>query len=308
LDIPIAYLEAFLEILNTQNKYKLKSKLVLTANAHFYNEFFKIWVANQISAGSQLITLEHGSGIPTKFSFMDLEEDIAFKKATWCKPYHSKHIQLPPSKHIDTQFLAPATHSREFLSILGYASPRYGHRAQSMPHAGQTLTGVDIILLLINSLNLNIANKVKVRPYPNNDWNISDRFSDILGPKRVSNNENYYNFLNNSKLILSTYPLTNLSESFLTGIPTVMLYKECHWETRPEFTLLIEKMKKANIIFTDPAAAALHINRHWDNLLDWWGTSTIQDAVNSYKQECLSADDISIQPWFDFIEKLTCPS
>ena len=66
-DIPIAYLEGYTLIKTTTQKIANAEK-IFTANAYIANEIFKIWAAEQSSAGAKLIISSHGQAFYSLFS------------------------------------------------------------------------------------------------------------------------------------------------------------------------------------------------------------------------------------------------
>ena len=49
---------------------------------------------------------------------------------------------------------------------------------------------------------------------------------------------------------------------------------------------LYNKLKINNVIFTD-INLAKHINRHWDNPLDWWNSKDLINLRNEFSTMCL---------------------
>ena len=60
--IPVSYLENFKEIEKYYSKnIKIqKNSIISSSNAHYDNDYFKIWLAGQIISGSKLILFQHG--------------------------------------------------------------------------------------------------------------------------------------------------------------------------------------------------------------------------------------------------------
>ena len=78
-DIPRAYLEDFENIRNILKgvNYTSKAKIIMTANAHYHNEIFKVWTASMVEQGSKLIIAAHGGAMRVKFDTFGHEE-------VWC--------------------------------------------------------------------------------------------------------------------------------------------------------------------------------------------------------------------------------
>ena len=94
--------------------------------------------------------------------------------------------------------------------------------------------------------------------------------------------------------------MTTFSESMHLNIPTILLYLEEYWPAHPQFDDLIEALKKQNIIFTDPKAAADHINTIWDDPNKWWTASSTLIARNYFSEMCGKVSDDPISEWVKY--------
>ena len=91
-------------------------------------------------------------------------------------------------------------------------------------------------------LTTTIQSHFIVKPFPDRGWNTRQRFIDKLGKERVSDEPNYYRFLERAKVIVCTYPQTTFAEAMASGIPTILLYPADHWETIPQLDTLLETL------------------------------------------------------------------
>lgn len=301
-DIPQAYVESFSKFIENINNIPLKPKAIFTATAHWNNELFKIYSAEQIyNRGVKLITMEHGGCIPPLFSQMNFEEDIAEAKIVWAKTTHPKHIQLPANKITELKIKT----TKKYCAVVGIELPRYSYRIQSAPISGQVLTNYYQTIDFYNLLNEGVKNLFKIRPYVYDfGWNTKNRYIDALGEDKISNSGTYYQFLSTARIIVCTYPQTTFSEAMSSGIPTILLYPEHLYETRPEFDSLINLLKENKIIFIDPKSAAEHINDIWEEPDKWWNSPEVLQAREEFhKMTCRRSSDW-LKEWSDFIKQI----
>ena len=103
-DIPICFLEGFLNLKNNVEKININPKLILSGYKYFHSEKFKFWVAlKTLKNNSKFIIALHGGGLSCKnltHSF-NFENRIVDKKITWITPINKKEIQLPPARLIN---------------------------------------------------------------------------------------------------------------------------------------------------------------------------------------------------------------
>ena len=75
-DIPISYIEGYGNILERATYLFPDCKIIFTANAHFYNELFKVWCAERVNSGKKLIISDHGV-TATKYNNFSHEDKIS---------------------------------------------------------------------------------------------------------------------------------------------------------------------------------------------------------------------------------------
>jgi putative transferase (TIGR04331 family) len=299
-DIPVSYLTGFGSLLKIVQKISLQPKIILTANAHWGNEVFKVWTAEQVLRGIKFITMEHGGSIPALTVAMSFEEEIADLKTIWTSPFHKKHKQLPSGKTgIKLEY------PRNYLGILGYEMPRYNFRAESSPKAGQVGRVHNTMLFdLFALLEPEVRDFFRIRPYPYGWLNTRQQFIDTLGDMVVSKEKDYQKFLGTCKLIVCTYPQTTFSESMVSGIPVILYYPAHLWETIPQMNQLLDLLTGASIVFTDAKKAAHHINTVWTNPEKWWNSSSTMEARNEFRRQALNMDDNWMNKWKEFIKEM----
>jgi putative transferase (TIGR04331 family) len=303
-DIPLAYTDHFALLRDRAGEISLRPKVIFTANAHWYNELFKLWSAEQVMKGAKFVTVEHGGSIVTAFSAMSFEEDIADIKTTWAAPFHPKHKRLPASKLAARKI----TSTGKYLAVVGCELPRYNLRADACPKSGQALEDYSMVL----EMHALLAEKPKahflIKPYPNRGWNTQQRYIDALGPDKVSDERKYYKFLSCARMVVCTYPQTTFSEAMASGLPSILFYPAHLWETIPEMDALLETLRRAKIVFHDAKAAATHINAVWDAPDRWWNSPETLAARAEFRRQAALIGDNWLSIWTTFIEETIAPA
>lgn len=299
-DMPYAYLEGFASLLAKTRAIRMKPKVILTANAHWHNELFKLWSAEKVLGGARFVAMQHGGSIPPAFNTMEFEEDISDVKTVWTIPFHPKHERLPANKLATVKIES----SREHLAVVGLEVPRYSFRVEAAPVAGQGLTSCDLSCELFTRLSEEVRDRFRVKPFPNIGWNTRQRYIDRLGADKVSEERNYYRFLSRARIIVCTYPQTTFAEAMASGLPSTLLYSAPLWETIPEFEPLVETMRKAKIVFHDPAQAAAHLDAVWADPSAWWESPEVLHARAEFKRLALNLDGDWLSPWAAFVNGL----
>jgi putative transferase (TIGR04331 family) len=300
-DIPIVYLEAFKEVQYFVEKIPFKPKKILTANAHWGLDIFKFWLGLQKVKGSKILISSHGGSFPALFDFRYHEEAIADCYISWFKSLNIKHIQLPPNK------LCGFSIEKKigvFCSLIGFESPRYVCSATASPMPNNVIDCFNQTIIFCEALNIEIQDKLKIRPYPNMGLETKLRYIDRLGSTKVNDSESFYDLIENSKLIVCTYPQTTFSEAMASGKPVILIYFPNYFELVEEASDLIDILMDANIVFTDVKKAATHINKVWSNLDNWWRSIEVLNARNKFHEMALNQDKNWLTKWVYFLKNV----
>ena len=299
-DLPSVHWEKFVALRARAERVRSRPRVILTANAHWGDEVFKVWAAERVFAGARYVTMSHGGGLPLKFNAMSFEEDVADAKTVWGVPRHPKHVRLPSNKLVTRRVAS----SRELLAVLGGEMPRYQYRAQSAPMAGQQLAEYELVCAFHDALAPAVRAAFAVRPYADQGicWNTSARYTDRLGAERVSASGSYESFLARARLIVCTYPETTLSEAMASGLPVILVYPAGLWETAPEMDSLLAQWREAKIAFDDPRAAAAHVEAVWDDVEGWWESPAVRRAREEFFSKALDLSADWLPRWRKFID------
>lgn len=299
-DLPAAYVEGFAALRALALAHNPAAKVILTANAHWHNERFKVWSAERVHAGAKLVALQHGGSIPLEFHLMDFEEDVADVKAVWTLPFHPKHRRLPANKLVT----AGIDSSREFLGVVGLEVPRYSFRIEAAPTAGQVLATFRQTCELHDALSPGVRCAYRVKPFPDIGWGTRQRYLDRLGAEKVSGERSYVRFLGRCRIVVCTYPQTTFAEAMASGLPTVLLYEPRLWDLLPPLGPLMRQLESAKIVFGDPAKAAAHLDAVWARPQDWWEDAACLGARREFHRQAVDLDGDWLEQWSGLIQQL----
>ena len=302
LDLPASLVEDFPALAARARELPQRPRIIVTATAQFTNTVAKAWFAERVAAGAALVVLEHGGSFPAKRELLDFEEDIADVRIPWFKPYHSKHLQLPPSKLVGAP--QPRIDAHGPCLIVANESPPWVFRAHFYPMAHQCLRSFRMICDLVDSLSEEVAQRVSIRPAPDQGWNLSKLFVGRFGARRVSRVGTLESALAQARLIVCSYPETTFSEAMASDIPVVLVYPPEIYERHPVTAPLLEQMRSARIVFTDATEAAAHVSAVWSNLDAWWNSAEVATARRAFRDTALRFDGDWIREWTHFLRSL----
>jgi len=307
--LPRCLVEGYAVLRERANKVPIKTKAIVTANAHWHNVPAKAWMAEQVSGGVKLVILEHGGSFPARKELFDFEEDISDVRGTWFLPYHQKHVQLPPSKLLSGRSpkwtRLTSTTPRNYCVIIASSCPRYVYRAHHYPMAAQGLVSLEEVVALCAGLDDDVKKVLRVKPVPSNcGWNTRQRYTDILGPEHVLTEKKIDRVFQSARLIVCTYPETTFSEAMASGVPTILIFSDRLYERHPATLPLLQVLRSANVVFHDPVLAAAHINAVWKDPVRWWNSPTVLHARAEFRRQAMDLDSDWLKQWTRFVREV----
>jgi putative transferase (TIGR04331 family) len=305
-DLPECVVEHFGALLARTRTVKLQPQVIVTAMAHFTHALAKAWIAERIEAGTQLVLLEHGGSFPAPRELFDFDEDLGDVRAVWFRPYHTRHVQLPPSKLVGHTAEGRAVNPRpgEFCLVVGNESPHWTIRAHFYPMAAQCLHSFEQTCAMIGLLSGDLRNAVRVRPGPDVGWNLGAGYAERFGRDAILQGGTLTSAFDVARVIVCTYPETTFSEAMATGRPVVLLYPEEVYERHPVAAQLLARLKQACIVFHDAAKAAAHLNAIWADPAQWWDSPAVKAAREEFFETALRVRGDWLSEWARFLASM----
>jgi putative transferase (TIGR04331 family) len=300
-DMPVCHFEGYEQLIKCQSELPT-AKTIFTANAHFGNELFKVWAAEQKENGAKLVISSHGGALYPLHSIFDHQEKIANTRVIWGSAWIKGQIRLPPSK---LKRKALWYKSKGHISLIDYDHTNYSYRCASIPMGPLSLECYEQNMRLVNLLSPEVKDKLKIRPKLSGKWQKKQRYIDSLGPEIISTEQSLESTILNSRLVICSYPQTTFSEAMFSGVPTMIVYLEEFWEVQPIYRELLVCLKDAGIMHTDENLAASHINNIFDDPMDWWNADTTKDALKLFNDMCLTDAKDPINSWVKFFNEIS---
>tara|TARA_B100001057_G_C22599291_1_gene852105 strand:- start:1 stop:324 length:324 start_codon:yes stop_codon:yes gene_type:complete len=95
--------------------------------------------------------------------------------------------------------------------------------------------------------------------------------------------------IQNSKIVVCTYPETTFTLSMLSGVPTILILTvEDLNLLNSKFKNLINKLLKSKILFYNSNEAAKHINKIIDNPLKWYNSNDVKKTRMEYLKQAFN--------------------
>ena len=303
-DLPISFLEEFNKISNSINYLsKQKKKTIITMTSHFFNERFKVWLAEMISNGSKLQIAHHGGSLPPKLSlFIDHNEKISDKILSWFKFDKKIFKQMSPVQLL--RYKKIENISKNSCLILACETNRYPVRCQSWPYVEQYKLWFNDINTIVENLQPIVQKKVIYRCSSEEmGFETINKFKQKFKKLKSTDiyQSNLTNELSKAKLTICTYPDTTIADSIMSDTPTIIVFSTKLYRLSKQSDKIIKYLKKNNIFFDDMKKASKHINNIWTDPNIWWKSSKVQVALEKFKKEAFNVRENWIEEWSNHI-------
>jgi putative transferase (TIGR04331 family) len=295
LQMPQVYLEGYKKLYSAVNdlKWSKNPKLIWTSNSYYLDDVFKMWAAERIEEGVPLVIGQHGGHYGQGlFSFPEYHElMICDRYLSWgWGQADDKVVPVGMFKKINQQKRKKNSKKNPLFVIAG--APRYSGTVISMPMAGQVSKYLDDQLEFYGKLSDNVSENIIIRLYPHDyDWSQYDRWKDAFPNSKIDDGAVTFNkALGKSNLVIAGWNSTTYLESMSSNIPTVIFWNPEYFELKEEASTLFEVLKKVGIYHTDPAEAANHVTKIWNDIEGWWYLPEVITAkekfLNKYALSC----------------------
>lgn len=286
--IPASYLEGYKKLCAYAKKspWPQTPKTIFDSELWIANDLFKVWAAQRTENGCPLIIGQHGGsyGISRWNSNEDHQIAISNKYFTW--GWRKKNCQNIVPTGILKNFPKQVSYCPHGYALMVQACvPRYSYHMYSLPvGTNQFEKYLKNQWKFVDALPKKLRKELLVRLYPE-DYQMCQKhrwkkkFPEIsLDPGKTPIME----LLKGTRLYISTYNATTFLESLSMNFPTLIFWDRNYWEIRKSAEKPFENLEAAGIFFTSPEKAAQQMIKIWENTKDWWESSDVQNARDSF--------------------------
>ena len=319
LNIPKNFLENFIKnekIISTSFLPRYP-KIIFTSA--IVNDSQRQYIATCIEEGTKLVYGQHGGNygnLRMNFS-QDHECKISDKYISWgWKEKNNKIKNLGTFldiKKINRQ-LDDKYKCYEKLFIVTRGERKYIANLQSSFYdiGNEHYYFFKFLPKIISSVTKAIQKKIVVRTLNTGwlqSWNfekyLNDKFKNLIIDGRPSRSI-YENYLNQSKLVVSTIFSTVFFECMLANIPVILVLPSKKIMLNNKTIKIFNKLKIANIYFSDLNSATKFINNNWDNIDKWWNSKKTQKTILIFNKNFNKKNDnlrVELQNLFEKMKK-----
>lgn len=281
--LPVCFLEGFAELSEKiqQLPWPSKPKFIFTSNSFDMDEVFKLWAAAKVESGSKYVLGQHGNNYGTyRYMHPSIEELVADRFLTW--GWKDGLPQQIPSFMFKNAGRKPK----------GDAYNPEGGLLLIELHAGLMLTTWDATAefknyfmdqqRFIKWLQKSPREHLTIRlhgVHARLKWCEEERWKGFDPEVRLDKGASDINKLTKeSRLVVHSYDSTGILETLSQNIPTIAFWQNdlehLRDSAKPYYQLLVD----AGIVHFTPESAAAKINEVWNDVPEWWGRTSVQEA------------------------------
>jgi putative transferase (TIGR04331 family) len=301
--IPKSYLENYQE-LNKKSKFFFPKtpKVIVTSNAHYFNEGFKIWCAYHMEKGAQLIGVPHGSNYGTSLwsSYEDHEKKVAGHYLSWgWKDEKNSHVIPFPSIQLAGTQKQIRYDPKGGILWVGLSRPRYSAWFISVPRGCEILEYIEEQKIFLRALDSKVKKILTMRPYHTDyGWSVEGRLIDDMPDLQFSDKKKTLNQeLCKSRLCISTYNSSPILETLSANFPTIAFWDFNHWELRDTATPYFEDLVRVGIVHKTPASAASKVNEIYRDPMLWWLSPEVQEVKKRFCRQFARTSSTWVSDW-----------
>lgn len=286
LNIPISHIEGYKNIVEDSKKiFPKKTKLMITSNAYFSNEHFKVWCATQKLNNSKLWVFVHGGHHGTALfnGSGKLTEDIADRFYSWGWGRHN----LPSSKLSKLRNYRILQTGNKILFI-SYNISKHSNALCASPIGSSFSDCIRMHSSFFNKISTyRSKDDIVIRLKGGEDlWGLKLEYEKYgIQNFITSNEETLLESIARSELVIVSYDSTIFLEALTLNCPTCLFIRKDFWEMSEASSKFFQEFVDCGILHYDEDSLINHILEVGDDYLRWWHEDAVQKSIKSFLLE-----------------------
>jgi len=296
-DVPMTFIEGYRELAEqVQRMCRLRPTHIMSANAWYFDEPFKLWAAEDAEQGTILLGSQHGGnyGVTRIVAGETLERSLVDRYYSWgwVVDDDSRVVPMPAPKLVGRRKLEGEAEAEGIL-LMGTALPRIGGSTQAISRRFSEL------LRFPSALPKALRCHLRFRPHVNDyGWDIRARWSDQYPDIPVEDwTVGFDTSLTRCRLYVCSHLSTTYAEALALNKPTILFWREDYPPIRPAAQEVFDGLREVGILHESPEAAAAAVAEVYACAQDWWNESERQAAVSRFRDRYARTSDDAIAEW-----------
>ena len=284
--LPIFFIEDFerlIDFSNNKTNFPKNPKAILTSFAFESNEPFKFYLALKKFYNSKIkyFVYQHGGSYITKIdNNYSNEINTCDYFITWGDKTDitkKNNIKFCNFKLLNKKY-TKIKNSNKLLILMrssGYNAVPYDRYTEGLNQIHQTVN-------LCKNFNKELRKNTIIRAHYSSKNRIGNQIKDLNEFKIDYSEQNYFEAINDAKLILFNHDSTGLLEMFALNKPTLCMWENGHDHQNNFVFDDYELLKEVKILFNDHEKLYEHMINVWKEPLKWWYSNDVQINLNKF--------------------------
>lgn len=286
-DLPKCFVELFDNVgKDAGQTYPTCSGAIFSANNWYFDEMFKRWAAESSELGTWLLGTPHGGSYGGLLNMLseDHETAIVDRYYSWGwerQDCYAKIIPLPASKLAGRKKI-DADNSKNGVLWAGTITSRYLLQFPALPI--QFSSYLDWQKRFVQTLTPQTFKHTRFRPHrEDGGWGVISRLRDSCPNLEVETwDVPFQESLRSCRLYVCDHFSTTFAEALAANKPTILFWDPKANALRPEAQSFYDLLRAQGILFDTPEAAAVAVNRVYDDVEAWWNEPERQKALQLF--------------------------
>ena len=157
-----------------------------------------------------------------------------------------------------------------------------GYNAVPYDRYSEGLNQIDLTVKLCKNFSSDLVKKTVIRAHYASKKRIENQIKELDQFKIDYSEQNYFDAINSSKLILFNHDSTGILEMFALNKPTLCLWESGHHHQNKFVIEDYEMLKKSKILFDNHEKLHQHLLEIWDDPLKWWNDNNVQNNLKKF--------------------------
>lgn len=288
--IPKFYLEYYQKVKEKIEKSNVPKnpKIIVTSMDHIWNDAFKIYSAQKVSAGAKLYIIQHGGcyGM-TDFNLDEKNEiKISDKFLTWgWKLGDKKTLPLFVPQTVYKKRNKKRNAEGLIMPIMDITLVPGQDFTQGSPRNKIEVNNyIENVVKFLSQVDKNILKKSSFKYIEGYKINYTLKSLKYKFPKMKFEDpkKNVTMLSNNFKLIVDFVNSSCFLQSLNLNIPIILIYDKKYCSLRKSAIKDFNMLKKVKIVHNSPDEAAKFVNQNYNNLENWWNSKSLQKVKDKF--------------------------
>lgn len=303
--LPTVYLEGYRAARSLiQRRYPRMPAVMASETSWYTNETYKYLASEAVARGTRLVAVQHGAvyGLARVFSLEQLERDIGRTFFVWGWAANEPSLRNVPHPILSER----SAHSRRRTGSLFVlqSAERYLHRLGSAPMGSLSEPLWQWQAEFIRVLPSPIRRDLIIRLPPDDlGQGVQQRLRDQFQGLSFDSCTNFKKSLAKRTLVIFERLGTGALESLSANTPTVLFWDPNVWQFHPRADPYLDALRRAEVLWDSPAAAAWHVARVAHDPLRWWNQDVVQVAREAFVRRFALAHRNWLRYWVEALEE-----